>query len=246
MASTSKPDPDKLWLSHTLSLATSVSSYCQHHSTPLPPSIESIRLSANADPSLAKHTIYFISTLEAQMLKVLAGLLNVKRVLEIGCFVGYSAAMWASVSEETKVVTLELNEEFASAAEKNFERLGIGERVQVIRGDAAQSLASLPLPTTKEEQFDLAFIDADKPGYLTYYKLIRDRGLVKKGGLILCDNVLRRGLVASDESPFKGDEKLEKEAVLMREFNTFVVEEDTGVEAVMLPLFDGLTMVRVK
>jgi predicted O-methyltransferase YrrM len=190
------------------------------------------------DPELKKNAIYLISELEAALIKWITGMVGAKKVLELGCFVGYSACVFCEGGAES-VTTLELSPDFAAVAEKNIAEAEHAGKVKIVVGRAIGSLEKL-----EGEQFDLAFIDADKPSYLSYYQHIRQHNLVRPGGLILIDNTLRRGLVASSESPFAGDAKLESEAETMRVVNR-TVAEDKGVECVMLPLFDGLTLVRV-
>ena len=192
-----------------------------------------------ADPELSKNAIYLVPELEAVLLRWITGMVGAKRVLELGCFVGYSACLFCEGGAES-VTTLELSPVFAAVAEQNIAEAGHKGKIRIVLGKAIDSLQTLD----KEGQFDLAFIDADKTSYLSYYTFIRHNNLVRTGGLILIDNTLRRGLVASSESPFAGDAKLESEAETMRVVNQ-TVKEDKGVESVLLPLFDGLTLVRV-
>ncbi|KAI9000363.1 S-adenosyl-L-methionine-dependent methyltransferase [Hyaloraphidium curvatum] len=232
----------KMWLSATPALAEASQAYSQQHSAAIPASVSRARERVAEDPVTAPHAIYLVPILEAQLLYVLAKLQGPGRVLEIGCFAGCSALIFLEAGAK-ELVTLELSDAFAGVAESNFAGAGFADRAKVLRGRALDSLLSLP----SDSPFDTVFIDADKPGYLSYYRTIRERGLVRPGGLILCDNVLRRGLVLGghEGSPFAGDKKLVKEAALMQEFNDYVAA-DQGVESVLLPLFDGLTVVRVK
>ena len=154
-----------------------------------------------------------------------------ENVLEIGTFVGFSAICLAKgLKEGGKVHTIDISEKEAETARANFSRSNEGDRIILHVGNA---LAIIP---TLEKQWDLVFIDADKANYIEYYKLVLPR--LKKGGVILADNVLFHGEVL--ETPVTG-----KSAKAIQSFNDYV-EQDDSVEKVLLTIRDGLLLIRKK
>ncbi|OAA62534.1 O-methyltransferase family 3 [Niveomyces insectorum RCEF 264] len=142
---------------------------------------------------------YTISTAQGQAMSFLAQLLGAKRVLEIGVYCGFSSMVWShAVGPEGKVTGLEVEPEYAAAARAGYAEVGV-HNAEVIVGDALETLAGLD----PDEPYDLVFIDAQKTGYPQYLATLlaksapgTARRLVRAGGLIVADNVLRRGLVA--------------------------------------------------
>jgi caffeoyl-CoA O-methyltransferase len=123
-----------------------------------------------------------------------------------------------------------VSEEWTRIGRPFWEKAGVADRIELRIAPAADTLRALP----EREEWDLAFIDADKPGYLTYYAEILKR--LRPGGLILADNVLWMGRVAD---PAVDDEQTKA----IRAFNDHVAK-DERVERVMLPVSDGLTLIR--
>ena len=158
-------------------------------------------------------------------------LLRPRRILEVGTFMGYSAlCLAAGLAADGELHTIELRDEDANRAEGYFRRSPMGNRIILHRGNA---LAVIP---TLEEEWDLVFIDADKPGYIDYYELVLPR--VRRGGLIMADNVLFHGQVLTDQVTGKS-------AKAIQAFNE-MVEADERVEKVMLTVRDGLFFIRKK
>ncbi|MEA2027233.1 MAG: O-methyltransferase, partial [Chloroflexota bacterium] len=177
------------------------------------------------------HASYMIDAAEGQLLKLLVGISGARRILEVGTFTGYSAiAMTEALPADGHVDTLELSSEHAAKAVEHAERAGASARITVHQGMALETLSTLQGP------YDMAFIDADKPSYPAYYDAVVP--LMRPGGLIVADNVLRRGRVLDPRSSDPG-------IVGMREFNDRVVA-DTRVDAVMLTVRDGVTLIRVR
>jgi caffeoyl-CoA O-methyltransferase len=157
--------------------------------------------------------------------------LGVKRAIEIGTFTGYSSICLArGLPPEGSLLCLDVSEEWTGVARRHWERAGLTDRIELRIGPAAESLRALPAEPT----FDLAFIDADKGGYATYFEELLPRMPV--GGVILVDNVLWNGAVVD---PAADDDNTRA----IRAFND-AVAADTRVEVVMLPIADGLTLVR--
>lgn len=137
-----------------------------------------------------------ISASQGQLLHILVRLTGARRILEIGSLGGYSGTWLASaLPDDGKLVTLELDPKHAAAAKSNFKRAGVYDKVTVIEGPASESLHRLIADDV--EPFDMAFIDADKPGYVGY--LHQALQLVRKGGVILGDNTLSHGVLEGDQ-----------------------------------------------
>ncbi|HEV2429542.1 MAG TPA: O-methyltransferase [Thermoplasmata archaeon] len=138
-----------------------------------------------------------VSRLQGRWLELLARVMGARRILEIGTLGGYSTIWLArALPPEGRLVTLELDPRHAELARKNLARAGLEARVEVLIGDASESLRELVRRNVPP--FDLVFLDADKEGYPGYYELALK--LVRPGALIVADNVVRRGDVAEAES----------------------------------------------
>ncbi len=168
---------------------------------------------------------------EGRLLEFLVYLAQPQLVLEIGTYSGYSAlSMVQALPAGGRIITLELSDEHADVAERHIAAAGEAERIEVRRGPALETIATLDGP------FDLVFIDADKPGYLDYYEAVLAK--LSERGLIVVDNVLWSGRVAEPPS----GEDTESTAAL-RVFNDHVAA-DQRVVSVMLSVRDGITLVR--
>ncbi|KAI0082708.1 O-methyltransferase family 3 protein [Panus rudis PR-1116 ss-1] len=160
-----------------------------------------------------------VSTSEGKLLNLLARSIGAKRVLEVGTLGGYSTIWLArALPEDGKLITLELEQKHANVARANLEHAGVSSKVDIIVGPAADSIVKLkPEPAP----FDLAFIDADKENNLTYF--LEAKRLVKKGGVIIVDNVVRNGKVSD---PDLNNEYVEGVRRLLRH-----LKEDKDVDA---------------
>ena len=202
--------------------------YAQKYSSPMEPLLDEIAAYTAAHHPEAQ---MLSGPLQGRLLQLVSNLLQPQRILEIGTFMGYSALCLAGgLAPGGRLHTLELREEDADRAEGYFRRWKSGERIILHRGNA---LAILP---TLEETWDLVFIDADKVGYIDYYRLVLPR--VRPGGLIIADNVLFHGEVL--EQPVEG-----KSARAIQAFNEMVLA-DERVEKVILTVRDGLFFIRKK
>lgn len=167
---------------------------------------------------------------QGELLKMLVEISGAERVLEIGSFTGYSSACMAlGLPEGGHIDALELNDELEELMREGWERAGVSDLITLHLGDAVQTLGSL------DGGYDFAFIDANKRQYLEYYELVLP--LMRSGGLIVADDVLWDGKVYADIP--SGD--AQTHALL--EFNDRVAS-DPRVEVVMLPLRDGLSLIR--
>ena len=166
---------------------------------------------------------------QCKFLEMISLMLKPKRILEIGTFTGYSAICLAKGLEpDGKIYTIESNEELEGIINKYIKKINGGNTIELIIGDAPIEIPKL------NETFDLVFIDADKEQYIEYYKLAKTK--LASGGFILVDNVLWGGKVTNIK-------KQDKETLAIRAFNNFV-KQDEDVEQVMIPLRDGLLLIR--
>lgn len=177
-----------------------------------------------------------ISPAQGRLMQLLAEISGARRALEIGTLGGYSAIYLArALPEDGRLVSLELDEEYARVARENLERAGLGDKVEVRVGDAKDSLAAIH--EAGEGPFDLVFIDADKEGYPEY--LDHALRLTRSGALILADNTIWGGAVIDGAN---------EEGRVLREFNRSLAS-DERLSATIAPLLrervDGLAIVRV-
>ncbi|MCQ2323507.1 MAG: O-methyltransferase [Paludibacteraceae bacterium] len=170
---------------------------------------------------------------QGRLLSMLSKMIRPHRILELGTFTAYSALCLAEgLDEDGELVTIEHNDELEDTIRHNLSLSPLGERVQLMMGNAKTILARMN--EQKEAQFDLVFIDADKREYSAYLDLIYS--LVRAGGWILADNVLWDGHVI-DAAYDK-----EKQTIGLREFNDKVTS-DPRLEQVIVPIRDGLTII---
>ena len=172
-----------------------------------------------------------VATSQCHFLHLIIKISNIKRVLEIGTFTGLSALSIAlALPDDGKLVALNKDEETNKVALDFFKKANLNNKIQTIVKPALDSLDEF-----KNSKFDMVFIDADKMNYKKYYE--RSLKLLEKGGLIIVDNVLWRGVVVDEEN-------LDKFTVNIREFNAHV-SNDKRVEQIIVPLGDGMTVCRV-
>jgi caffeoyl-CoA O-methyltransferase len=168
---------------------------------------------------------------QGTFMTLLAQLTGARTAVEVGTFTGYSAICLArGLGEGGRLLCCDVSEEWTSVARRYWERAGLTDRIELRLGPAAQTLAALPDGTS----FDLAFIDADKTGYVEYWDLIVP--MIRPGGVVLVDNTLSHGRVV--------DLAEQGESVQgIRQFNGHA-RADERVELVLLPIGDGLTLAR--
>ncbi len=168
---------------------------------------------------------------QGAFLGLLTGAVGARRVVEVGTFTGFSALCMArAMPPDGMLLCLDVSAEWTAIARRYWQAAGVTARIELRLAPAADTLRALPA----EPPFDLAFVDADKQGYLTYYEELLPR--IRPGGLILVDNTLWSGRVV-DEST--GDDTVK----IIRAFNDHVTA-DSRVESTILPIADGLTMIR--
>ncbi|XP_038865165.1 3-oxoacyl-[acyl-carrier-protein] reductase, chloroplastic-like isoform X2 [Salvelinus namaycush] len=171
---------------------------------------------------------------EGQTLKMLVHMSKAKRILEIGMFTGYGAlSMAEGLPEDGSLVACEIEQYLKEFAKPIFDRSPHGKKITVKIGSAMDSLKEL---AAAGEQFDMVFIDADKNNYINYYKFILDHNLLRLSGVICVDNSLFKAKVyLKDTADVNG--------LALRDFNQFV-KSDLRVEQVIVPLRDGISIIR--
>ena len=167
--------------------------------------------------------------IQGRFLSIITKLIKPKKILEIGTYTGYSAICMAEGLIEKGIIhTIDINEELVSIQNKYFAKSKCNNSIIQHVGDARSIIKSI------NEKFDLVFLDADKENYIEYYELVIEK--VKKGGLIIADNVLWTGKVVE---PKKDDDELTQYLI---DFNK-MINEDDRVENIILPLRDGLNII---
>ncbi|MEE0771867.1 MAG: O-methyltransferase [Anaerovoracaceae bacterium] len=170
---------------------------------------------------------------------LLLSLLRIKkpaRLLEIGAAVGYSACCFADGCG-CSVTTIEADEEAYKTALANVENLGFSDKVTVLGGDARDVLENMASEITDDKLFDVVFIDAAKSHYKTFWDL--SLPLCRQDALIICDNVLMKGMTASDE--YDPGKKYKTSIRRMREFVKYITELDYA-DTCILPVGDGISL----
>ena len=211
-----------------ISLTPAVYEYVVAHSTPTD---DVLRDLADETSKLGPVSMMQIAAEQGAFLTMLARLLNARRIVEVGTFTGYSAICLArGLSDGGRLLCCDVNAEWTAIASRYWERARLTDRIDLRLAPALDTLRALP----KTPEIDLAFIDADKPGYRSYYEELLPR--LRPNGLLVFDNVLWSGLVAD---PGATDDQTRA----LRELNDHVAA-DPRVETVMLGIADGLLLAR--
>jgi caffeoyl-CoA O-methyltransferase len=175
--------------------------------------------------------------IEGQTLKLFVQMMGAKRILEVGMFTGYSAlAMAEALPEDGCVIACEVDQYVADFARACFDESSHGSKISIKVAPALETMQSL---AEAQESFDLVFIDADKKEYIDYFKLLLESNLVTSGGIICVDNTLLQG------QPYLPTQQRTANGEAIAKFNHFIAH-DPRVEQVLLPLRDGLTIIRRK
>ena len=192
------------------------------------------------------HARMLSGAIQGELLRIIVQTTGAKRILELGTFTGYSAISLASnLPEDGHLDTLELNDELEDLILEGFSRAGLEDKIELHIGDCKETLRRLRTEMGIDNDseadssmlYDIVYIDANKREYCEYYDLVFD--MVRHGGLILADNVLWDGKVCMDPLP------QDKQTLGIARFND-MVSKDRRVESVILPLRDGLNVIRKK
>jgi caffeoyl-CoA O-methyltransferase len=209
-------------------LGPEIHQYLVAHGTP-PDSIQQDLIEETR--KLGGISLMQIAPEQGAFMTLLTRAIGARLAIEVGTFTGYSTLCIArGLPEDGRVIACDVSEEWTGIARRHWEKAGVAKKIDLRIGPAAQTLRALP----EDPVFDLAFIDADKPSYPVYYELILAR--LRSGGLILVDNVLWMGQVVNPAAT-------DPMTTAIRAFND-AVARDPRVDCVMLPVSDGLTLLR--
>ena len=220
-----------------------LSEYIEQHSSPESVVLQQITRSTHLEvinPRMLSGHV------QGRVLSMLSQMIQPRRVLELGTFTGYSALCLAEgLREDGKLITIEHNDEMEDSIRRNLALSPLGEKIELKIGEAKEILKQLGNEianqlkenSEKQEKFDLVFIDADKKEYCDYLDLVLP--LMQEGGWILADNTLWDGHIV--DPAYDKD----KQTIGLRDFNDKVMANE-HLEKVILPLRDGLTIIRVK
>ena len=215
-----------------------LSEYIERHSSPENEVLQRITRSTHLEvinPRMLSGHV------QGRVLSMISQMIQPKHILELGSFTGYSALCLAEgLTDDGQLLTIEHNDELEDMIRRNLALSPLGEKVELVIGDAKAVLQQLKEEGVKckgKELFDLVFIDADKKEYCDYLDLVLP--LMREGGWILADNTLWDGHIV--DPAYDQD----RQTVALRAFNDKVMQ-DERLEKVILPLRDGLTIIRVK
>lgn len=203
--------------------------YSQKHTTPEEPILTELtratHLQVLRPRMLSGHE-------QGMLLYFIVKMLNPQTILELGTYTGYSAiSMARGLKNDGQLISIDKNDELRPFAQKYVNKAGLQNKITLLSGDAKEIIPTL------QQQFELVFIDAHKAEYIDYYNLVFEK--VTSGGFILADNVLWDGKVL-EKTP---DNDAQTQGILA--FNQYV-QEDARVENLLLPLRDGLSIIRKK
>jgi caffeoyl-CoA O-methyltransferase len=207
-----------------------VSDYLLTHCTPADQVLRD--LAAETRQAVPREAEMQVSADEGRFLTLITRLAGARRAIEVGTFTGYSSICIArGMPADGHLLACDVSEQWTSIARRYWKRAGLEDRIELRLGPAIDTLRALPA----EPVYDLGFIDADKGNYPLYYEELVTRLL--PGGVLLLDNVLLGGRVV------RSSRREGQASVVMRQMNEIIVGDDR-VESVMLPLRDGVTLVR--
>lgn len=210
-------------------ISKSLSTYSENHTSPETDVLSQLNrqthLKVVSPRMLSGH-------LQGRFLSFIAKLHQPKLIVEIGTYTGYSALCLAEgLAQNGKLISIDVNEETSTFAQQFIAQTPYANSIELVVADAKQYINTINQP------IDLVFIDADKKNYLSYYHLVMDK--LAQGGLIIADNVLWSGKITLPEN------EMDKETLALHQFNQFV-QHDNRVENLLLPIRDGLMVIRKK
>ena len=212
--------------------------YIREHSSPQGEALDWVERQTNIRTN---HARMLTGAAQGRFIKMLVGISGAENILEIGAFTGYSAICLASgLPENGHLDSLEINDELEDLILEGFDRAGVASKITLHIGDAKETIGRLRteiLESLTKPMYDMVYIDANKREYCEYYESVFD--MVRPGGLILADNVLWDGKVWADPLP------QDRQTLGIASFNDMVAA-DERVESVILPVRDGLNIIRKK
>lgn len=167
----------------------------------------------------------------AEFLKVLLKIHRPKKILEVGCAIGYSSMLFAdSLNKDCEIITIERNEEMIKRANENIKKFKFDENIKILEGDAEILLKDVKGP------FDMIFLDAAKGQYKLFYDLVIDK--LKIGGVLVSDNILYKGMIANDKYVVRRKKTIVKR---MRDYLSYISNCDY-LDTSLMPIGDGLAV----
>ena len=167
----------------------------------------------------------------ADLLRVILKLKRPKKILELGCAIGYSSLFFADVLDgDVEIVTTERNPIMLDRAQDNIKKAGMEDRIKILVGDAEETLKDL------EGTFDMIFIDAAKGHYKMFFDMLI--GKLNHGGIVISDNILYKGMIASDDYVVRRKKTIVKR---MRTFLDYICDLE-GISTSLIPIGDGLAI----
>ena len=167
----------------------------------------------------------------SDLLKVLLKIQKPKRILEVGCAIGYSSILFATIcGEDSDIITCERNPVMIEKAKENIKRAGFEKNIKILEGDAFESLNSV------EGEFDMIFLDAAKGQYKLFYDLVIDK--LKVGGVLISDNILYKGMIADNNLVVRRKKTIVKR---MRNYLDYICSCDYLTTS-LLPMVDGVAI----
>jgi caffeoyl-CoA O-methyltransferase len=205
-----------------------ISDYAEVHSTPETPALKKLNRETNAKVLMPR---MLSGHLQGRILSMISHMLKPQRILEIGTYTGYAAiCLSEGLAEGGLLHTIDINEELKPMVKKYLAMAGCEKKIQLHTGDASAIIPEII------ETFDLVFIDADKKNYAVYFDLVLPK--MSKGGIIIADNVLWSGKILGNISDMDSDTRA------LALFNE-KIQSDKRIENVLLPVRDGLMVMRV-
>ncbi len=216
----------------TLRLDDRTYEYLLAHSLREDPRLAALRAETASHPKVNMQ----IAPEQGQFMQMLVRLCGARRAIEVGVFTGYSSlAVMLAMPEQGRLLALDVSEEYTAVARRHWQAAGVADRIELVIAPARDTLDAR-LAHGEAGQYDFAFIDADKTGYLAYYERLLK--LLRPGGLIVVDNTLWNGEVAN---PANRDADTEA----LRAFND-ALHRDPRIDLALLPVGDGLTLARIR
>jgi caffeoyl-CoA O-methyltransferase len=210
-------------------IAQEIINYAEAHTSPESAALKELNRETNAKVLMPR---MLSGHLQGRILSMISSMLRPACILEIGTYTGYSAICLAEgLTADGMLHTIDINEELKPMVKKYLAKAGCENKIVLHTGDAVKIIPSM------HESFDLVFIDADKKNYAVYFDLVISK--VRKGGIIIADNVLWSGKVLENFSNMDADTRA------ISSFNE-KVQRDERVENVLLPVRDGLLVMRVR
>lgn len=167
----------------------------------------------------------------AELLKVILKIHRPKRILEIGCAIGYSSILFSSILDnDVEIITTERNPVMLEKAVENIKKAGLEDKIKILVGDAQETLKDI------DGEFDMIFIDAAKGQYKMFFDKVIDK--LKVDGLVISDNILYKGMIASDDLVVRRKKTIVKR---MRDYLDYICQSDY-LDTSIIPIGDGLAI----